>query len=35
MRQVMKETQERVRLFEENQRKWQEQQPHSPSEMAS
>lgn len=36
MRQVMKETQERVRLFEESQRKWQEQrQPHSPSEMAS
>ena len=26
MRQVMKETQERVRLFEDNQRKWQEQQ---------
>jgi len=26
MRKVMKETQERVRLFEENQRRWQQEQ---------
>ena len=30
MRKVVKETQDRVRLFEEKQRRWQEQQMQSP-----
>ena len=33
MRQVMKETQDRVRMFEESQRKWQEQQQAQSPEM--
>lgn len=35
MRQVMKETQERVRLFEDNQRKWQEQQQVDSPQMTT
>lgn len=31
MRKVLKETQERVRLFEEKQRRWQQEQLQSPS----
>ena len=34
MQRVMKETQERLRMFEEGQRKWQEQQ-QSPQQMVS